>query len=82
MIDTAQAANLTIKDVAIIFKVSTSTINRWKRDHGFPFCQIGHNCRFIWADIEAWLEEHKEVIENEKPMRSKKESIKLYEGSR
>ena len=82
MIDTTQAANMTIKDVAKYFKVSISTINRWRHDHGFPSCRIGQYRRFIWADILKWLAEHKEVIENERPMRGEKESLKLYEGAR
>ena len=82
MIDTTQLANLTIKDVAKYFIVSIPTINRWRRDHGFPSCLIGQTRRLIWADILKWLAEHKEVIENEKPMRGKEESLKLYEGAK
>jgi len=82
MIDMTQAANLTIKDVAKYFNVSASTINRWRWKYGLPSYLFGSNRRFSMAKILEWQEKHQEVIENEKPMRSKKESLKLYEGVR
>jgi len=51
---------ITIKDVAIILKVTEKTIYRLVQRGDLPGFKVGGSWRFLKEDIEAWIKEQKE----------------------
>ena len=45
---------LTTKDLEVKYKVSRSTIKKW-RDNGMPFSTIGRTIRFKENEVEQWV---------------------------
>jgi len=53
---------LDTKEIAEIFKVHVTTINRWrKEDKPVPYIQVGRQVRFELDKVLAWLESKKEA---------------------
>lgn len=48
---------LTAKEVAEILKVSSFTVNRWRKEENpVPFLQVGRQARFEIEKVVEWLE--------------------------
>ncbi len=49
---------LNIQQVAEYMAVSTSTVERFKKDYGLPFSKVAQTTRFNREAIDQWLLEH------------------------
>ena len=49
---------LTVDEVCKWLKVSRNSLDRWRK-MGMPFIKTGRLVRFERAEVEKWLEEHK-----------------------
>lgn len=44
-------------EVALFLQVPVKTLYRWRSmGEGPPGCKVGRHLRFVWRDVEAWLE--------------------------
>lgn len=49
---------LTTEDLMVKYKVSRSTIDRWRKE-GMPFSKIGRGVRFNEDEVQKWIENNK-----------------------
>ena len=49
---------LTIREVAVLFKVTKRTILNWQRQRLIPYYKIGRTVRFNPVEIERYLQEN------------------------
>lgn len=49
---------LTTEDLMLKYKVSRSTIDRWRKE-GMPFSKIGRGVRFNEDEVQKWIENNK-----------------------
>lgn len=57
----ADAAVLTIREVAELLKVDTKTVYRLVRGHKLPGFKVAGTWRFKNTDIDQWIENQKEA---------------------
>lgn len=50
---------ITIDEACKLFKVSRSTIDRWRKE-GLPFIRVGRGVRFYESKIREWVEKNKQ----------------------
>lgn len=48
---------LTVKDMAVLFRVNTSTVYRMLKRHEFRAFRVGRDWRFDMQHINQWMEE-------------------------
>src|SRR5262245_28496669 len=53
---------LTVKDLAKIWGVSTRSIYEWRLTGGLPFKKHGRLLRFDWIEADAWSKRHQEAF--------------------
>src|SRR6266542_3076624 len=53
---------LTVKDLAKIWGVSTRSIYEWRLSGGLPFKKHGRLLRFDWIEADAWSKRHQEAF--------------------
>lgn len=46
---------LTVDDLAARLQVPRSWIYSRTRQNAIPHLRVGHHIRFVWGDVEAWL---------------------------
>jgi hypothetical protein len=51
---------LTVKELAALWGVSTRSIYEWKLTHGLPYKKHGRLLRFDWIEANRWSERHRE----------------------
>jgi hypothetical protein len=51
---------LTVKDLAKIWGVSTRSIYEWRLTGGLPFKKHGRLLRFDWIEADRWARRHRE----------------------
>jgi hypothetical protein len=51
---------LTVKDLAKIWGVSTRSIYEWRLTGGLPFKKHGRVLRFDWIEADQWAQRHRE----------------------
>ncbi len=51
---------LTVKQVAEYLQLKESTIYAWAQDGKIPAIKIGRTWRFRRADLDSWLEKHRQ----------------------
>ena len=60
----ADRRELTVKELAAVWKVSERSIYQWKDTHGLPYKRLGRQLRFDWAEVDAWSKLHRESLNN------------------
>lgn len=50
---------VTMKDIMQIYKISRSTIDRW-RSEGMPCSKVGRSIRFNLEEVKKWIENNKQ----------------------
>ncbi|WP_093793246.1 helix-turn-helix domain-containing protein [Sporomusa acidovorans] len=50
--------------------ISVPILDSWIYRHGLPVIQIGRRIYIDQSDFEAWLKEHKKVVNEKPPVRS------------
>jgi excisionase family DNA binding protein len=53
---------LTVKELAAIWRVSTRSIYEWKTTGGLPFKKHGRLLRFDWIEADRWAKQHREAF--------------------
>lgn len=49
----------TVEQLAEYFTVPVSTVYAWNTKRTGPkFVKIGRHVRYLWADVDAWAEQH------------------------
>jgi excisionase family DNA binding protein len=51
---------LTVKELAARWGVSTRSIYEWKTTKGLPYIPHGRCLRFDWVEVDAWSKRHRE----------------------
>ena len=51
---------LTVKDLAKVWGVSTRSIYEWRLTGGLPFKKHGRLLRFDWIEADQWAQRHRE----------------------
>ena len=62
-------SRFTKKDFAAKEGISVPVLDTWIYRHGLPVIQIGRRIYIDQSDYEAWLADHRKVI-NDKPVKS------------
>lgn len=57
-------ATMTISELAIYFRVSERTIQRWCQKDKIPYMKIGREYRFDFEDVKASLNDDSSDIED------------------
>ncbi len=55
---------LTLQEAMDLFKISRSTINRWRRDKGFPCIKIGRDVYVDQDQLTKWVTKHVQHVNN------------------
>jgi excisionase family DNA binding protein len=53
---------LTVKELAAIWGVSTRSIYEWTTTGWLPFKKVGRLLRFDWIEADQWAKQHREAI--------------------
>jgi excisionase family DNA binding protein len=59
-----QDALLSVKEVADYLQLKESTVYTWAQQDKIPAIKVGRRWQFRRSDLEAWLAEHAQSVED------------------
>jgi len=65
----------TVQDFAKSQNISKAIVDTWIYRHGLPIVQIGRRVYIQISDYEAWIAEHKKILNQEPPLKTTEISL-------